>query len=174
MAVVSVDVVAKACNLEVRRIHQLAKEGIIPRDARGEYELGACMSAYIRYLQQVIEKRTTPAASESATALRDQKRRLVQLQADEKEHEVKLLRRQVIRVEDSTRELERILFRLRSGITGMPGKYAPRLTGIETVPEAQARLEQVSDDLMLDLQRSAAEDDADDEDGSETPIADVA
>jgi hypothetical protein len=50
----SVVEVAQVCNLTVRRIQQLAREGVLPREAHGEYDLVACMQAYIRYLQAAM------------------------------------------------------------------------------------------------------------------------
>ena len=173
--IASLPEVAAHLNLSERRVNQLASEGL-PKIAVGKYDLVACSAWYIRFLQEELRRRGPRGTKErenANTGLASEKARLVKLTADTREHELKLARRQTIRIEDAMRELDRILFRLRGGVTGMPGKYAPRFTGLATVPEAQARLEQVADDLMLDLQRAAAEEDPD-EDLDEEPGADAA
>jgi phage terminase Nu1 subunit (DNA packaging protein) len=63
----SVDRVAHALNLTPQRVQQLVKEGL-PRGARGEYELGACMAWYIRYLQAAIERRSSGGAPATSLA----------------------------------------------------------------------------------------------------------
>lgn len=37
--------------VDVRRVQQLAKEGILPRVTRGKYDLATCVKAYIQYLK---------------------------------------------------------------------------------------------------------------------------
>jgi len=63
----TVQQIARALNLSTQRVQQLVKEGL-PRDARGEYELGACMAWYIRYLQAAIERRSSGGAPATALA----------------------------------------------------------------------------------------------------------
>jgi hypothetical protein len=41
-------------NLTERRIHQLAKEKLIPRNVRGQYDLALSVQAYVRYLKSQI------------------------------------------------------------------------------------------------------------------------
>jgi hypothetical protein len=43
--------VARACNLTIRRIEQLRRDGVLPDGERGRMPLLATMMAYIRYLQ---------------------------------------------------------------------------------------------------------------------------
>lgn len=161
MAIVSVEVLARACNLTPRRIQQLVQEGM-PREDRGAYDLGVCMSWYIRFLQEELAKRGPGAqAGVEMEQMRAQKRRLVELQADEKELDLQQARRKLIPIKHSLRLLERVLDRLRAQILNMPGKYAGRVVGVMTMPEAQARLEAISDDLLLDLQTAGTKDEDD-------------
>ncbi len=57
MAEVTVTVLARACHITPRRVQQLVADGM-PRTNRGKYDLGVCMSWYIRYLQEQVERRT--------------------------------------------------------------------------------------------------------------------
>ena len=59
MAAVDVSKVASALNLDERRVQQLVKEGM-PRVSRGRYDPVKCMLWYVRYLQGVLEERSTP------------------------------------------------------------------------------------------------------------------
>ena len=47
-----VSTMAKLFNLTERRVQQLSKEGVIPKDARGRYELVPAVQGYVRYLQE--------------------------------------------------------------------------------------------------------------------------
>lgn len=44
-------IIARLLNLTERRLQQLAREGIIPKAARGQYPLAGCVRSYIQYLQ---------------------------------------------------------------------------------------------------------------------------
>src|SRR5882724_3573536 len=57
MPTVNVTKLANALNLSEQRVQQLVHEGM-PREARGQYDAVKCMLWYIRYLQNVIEKRS--------------------------------------------------------------------------------------------------------------------
>jgi phage terminase Nu1 subunit (DNA packaging protein) len=68
--------IAKALNISARRVFQLAGDGVLPRAGHGKYELGACMAAYIRFLQLAIENRSDPTTRDlSAELLRQRTRR---------------------------------------------------------------------------------------------------
>jgi phage terminase Nu1 subunit (DNA packaging protein) len=44
-------IIARLLNITERRLQQLAREGIVPKAARGQYPLAGCVRAYIQYLQ---------------------------------------------------------------------------------------------------------------------------
>lgn len=44
-------VIARLLNITERRLQQLAREGIVPKAARGQYPLAGCIRGYITYLQ---------------------------------------------------------------------------------------------------------------------------
>jgi len=47
-----VNIVAKLLNVTRRRVQQLSADGRIPKPKDGKYDLIACLTGYIRYLQQ--------------------------------------------------------------------------------------------------------------------------
>jgi hypothetical protein len=44
-------IIARLLNITERRLQQMAREGIIPKAARGQYPLAGCVRAYITFLQ---------------------------------------------------------------------------------------------------------------------------
>lgn len=60
---VDVKTLADKFDCTERRVHQLVKDRIIPRDERGSYDLEACCIGYIRYLRELVKKREAPADS---------------------------------------------------------------------------------------------------------------
>ena len=49
----SADVLAKLLDISERRVRQLSAEGIIPKGARGRYEMVGAVRGYIRYLREL-------------------------------------------------------------------------------------------------------------------------
>lgn len=45
--------IAKLLNVTVRRVQQLAKEGVIPKAQRGKYPLVGCVHGYVKFLQEL-------------------------------------------------------------------------------------------------------------------------
>lgn len=61
---VSVQAVAEMLNLSDRRVHQLVKDGVLPRSQKGKYDLVECGKSYIEYLNK-----KAAAANKSIEAL---------------------------------------------------------------------------------------------------------
>jgi hypothetical protein len=64
---VTVSKVASALNLDVRRVQQLVQAGM-PREARGQYDVVKCMLVYIRYLQNILERKAMPTLEVSSAS----------------------------------------------------------------------------------------------------------
>jgi phage terminase Nu1 subunit (DNA packaging protein) len=79
--------IANLFNLTERRIQQLAAEGIIPKEARGKYDLVAAVRGYIKYLQDRAFGQDV--GSSEFTSHRE---RLVKANADKAEMENDLMR----------------------------------------------------------------------------------
>ena len=77
--------VALACNLTVRRVQQLAKEGILPRVAPGVYEKDACTLAYVRYLQAALVARSTMDGAGKISSMNQQRLRLLEVEVRSEE-----------------------------------------------------------------------------------------
>lgn len=79
---VDVATVAQALELSPRRVQQLVKQGWIPRESRGEYDLAACLNAYAAYLEEVEGRKGVGGAIDGARA------RKVRAQAELRELEL--------------------------------------------------------------------------------------
>jgi phage terminase Nu1 subunit (DNA packaging protein) len=127
VANVGVDKVSKALNVTVRRVQQLAQEGM-PRDGRGKYDLAQCMLWYIRYLQNVIDKRESPQGS-IGDSLRTQRERLISAQADREELELAKLRGELIPASLFEQLMSKQITSARQRLLTLPGNVAHMLEG---------------------------------------------
>ena len=109
---VSVATLAKLFNITERRVQQLARDGIIPKAKRGEYDLVACVRGYVTYLQQAANGRTGDAAVD--------RNRLLKAQADRAELECRMLMREVIPVLEIEESWARILKSFQSRLLALP------------------------------------------------------
>lgn len=69
------ELIAKLLNITERRLQQLAKDGIVPKAARGKYPLAGCVRGYVTYLQGL-------GGNESAPDKMDPFRRKAHFQAE--------------------------------------------------------------------------------------------
>lgn len=151
-------VVAKALNVSAQYVRRLAADGVIPRVGPGQYELGLCVAAYIRYLQASNASRGNPADENSPTGqLKAEKLRATRLDNELKEVELAKARGSLITVEDHERFLEVTLARVRARVVNWPGLYANRTVGLRSVAESLVFWEQVSSEALATLQSLADE-----------------
>lgn len=114
---------AKLFNITERRIQQLAKDGIIPKAARGKYPLIGAIKAYVKYLQdRALGSEVTPGD------LQVERIRLTKANADKVELEVALLEGSVILAETVEAVQSRMISTFRARCLSIPTKVAPRLT----------------------------------------------
>jgi phage terminase Nu1 subunit (DNA packaging protein) len=125
---VSCATVAKALNLTERRVMQLVNEGM-PRAGRGEYDPWACALWYIRYLQKAVEQRGTGNDDGSATSWREEKKRLVRLQANNEELEYRRKLGELAPVEVFESKIVEFATTVKGRFLALPSKIAPRLEG---------------------------------------------
>lgn len=127
-ATVKVEVVAKALNLTPRRIMQLAKEGM-PRAERGQYDPWACALWYIRYLQKALEARGTQNDDGSATSWREERKRLIRLQANNEELEYRKRLGELMPVDEVRSKFVTFAGTVHDRFIALPSRLSPRLEG---------------------------------------------
>ena len=154
MATVSTEQLAKACNLTPRRIRQLVQEGM-PRASAGRYDLGVCMSWYIRYLQGLVERHGTPEESSARFAMADAEMRKLLADAEMAEFKVLRERGKMILDADAVAEITRFCDRVRAMILSIRSRYQAELLNLRTIPEAGQALDRVAAGILTELQRDA-------------------
>ena len=125
-----------------RRIRQLVKDGVIPRDGRDRYPLRECVQAYIAYLKANPTESASVADLEfrklkAETEERQAKAERAQLDLDER-------RGELISREDMQREWTSRCVELRAAMLGLPNELGFRFTDDDT----RALVEEVSEDFV--------------------------
>lgn len=124
----NVDQVARALNVTPRRVQQLVKEGM-PRDGRGEYDIGPCMAWYIRYLQSALERRGTETG-DGIISLAAERARLAKAQADKTEMENAVRRGLLVDLAATESAWGQCISNARAKLLGLGAKLGPRLVNI--------------------------------------------
>lgn len=105
---VKIEQLAKVLNLTPRRVQQLVGEGM-PRSARGAYDLGNCMSWYIRYLQKALETRSSGTEGSGITNLMTQRTRQAQESAERMQMANLKARGEVVLIADVQQKIQRAI-----------------------------------------------------------------
>jgi phage terminase Nu1 subunit (DNA packaging protein) len=153
MATVGVDKVASALNLTPQRVQQLVKEGL-PREARGRYDAVKCMLWYVRYLQSILEKRSTPDIDGGSSGERVARVRLLRAQADLREMELARVQSQYIPVEDYERTLATLIRVTTARVMAIAPRSAPEVVGQQSRVMVQALIEKQCKDALRWLAKS--------------------
>lgn len=135
--------IAKLLNLTERRVQQLAKEGVVVRDAKGKYDLVGSVRGYIKYLQErSLGKDIAPIDSHL------EKARLLRAQADKIEMEVKALQRSLLPVTQIEISWMMMLSAFRARMLSIPAKTAHLLAPVDDPAEIERILrEQIYEGL---------------------------
>jgi phage terminase Nu1 subunit (DNA packaging protein) len=136
---------ARVFGLDIRRINQLAKEGIIPRVERGVYDLKDCASAYVAYLRSRGTLPDDLAENPEKLDPRRERARLNKAQADEKEFQNAILKNEYISIQEVRNfETERATV-YNAQIDAIPGRYASTIAAKLAIDPAQIY------DILLDI-----------------------
>lgn len=120
---------AKLFNVTDRRIQQLAKEGVIPKAARGKYPLIGGIQGYVAYLQE-----RSLGSDFSDGDLRNERLRLTRVQADSIELKNEIARGEVAPIELLTYTLSNASTQIAAILGSVPlniKRQIPRLTATE-------------------------------------------
>jgi phage terminase Nu1 subunit (DNA packaging protein) len=128
----SADVLAKLLDITERRVRQLSAEGIIPKVARGRYEMVGAVRGYIRYLRDLSLKGEVGPADYGI-----ERARLVKAKADLAEMEASQMRGELLPAPDVKRAWTDIVALMRARLLVLPDKIAPVVH--ETTSIAQAK-----------------------------------
>ena len=138
----STDIIAKLFDLDVRRVQQLAKEGILPAASQRPYkfDLLPTVKAYIRYLRDRAngkEAKTADTVKAEAYKLRAEAD-LKQSKAKIAELQLKELEGKMHRSEDVEALTNDLVYTARSMIMALPGRLAMDVVQAGSANEASA------------------------------------
>jgi phage terminase Nu1 subunit (DNA packaging protein) len=91
--VVSVQILARVLCCTPRNVQQLARDGVLPKGLRGQYELVPCVQAYIKHLREVAAGRKSDGEKGDLVA---ERARLDSARADAQEMRNEQMRRELI------------------------------------------------------------------------------
>lgn len=138
----STDIIAKLFDLDVRRVQQLAMEGILPAASQRPYkfDLLPTVKAYIRYLRDRAngkEAKTADTVKAEADKLRAEAD-LKQSKAKIAELQLKELEGKMHRSEDVEALTNDLVYTARSMIMALPGRLAMDVVQAGSANEASA------------------------------------
>lgn len=138
----STDIIVKLFDLDVRRVQQLAKEGILPAASQRPYkfDLLPTVKAYIRYLRDRAngkEAKTADTVKAEADKLRAEAD-LKQSKAKIAELQLKELEGKMHRSEDVEALTNDLVYTARSMIMALPGRLAMDVVQAGSANEASA------------------------------------
>jgi phage terminase Nu1 subunit (DNA packaging protein) len=143
--------IAKLLLLTERRVQQLAKEGIIPKSARGRYELGPSVQGYVKYLQVRAVGNMTPAG---AIDYHVEKARKTKAEADIAEIEAARRSGDSIPASEVKRAWMLILGEVRANLIGStPQRIASRIVGLSDEGEIKRA---IRDEIALSMTAASA------------------
>lgn len=138
----STDIIAKLFDLDVRRVQQLAKEGILPAASQRPYkfDLLPTVKAYIRYLRD----RANGKAAKTADTVKAEADKL-RAEADLKQSKAKIAELQLKELEGKMHRSEDVealtndlVYTARSMIMALPGRLAMDVVQAGSANEASA------------------------------------
>lgn len=144
--------VAKVCNLTTSRISQLVKEGVIPREERGEYNMLQVVTSYIRFLQAALKSKGTMGEDGEVTTGRHQRNELLTIQTEREKLELAKVRGEVMSVSDMERVLADLVSETVARVMAVAPRCAPKVVGESSRNMVQAVMEK---DLREALQGMA-------------------
>lgn len=121
---VDVATVAQALELTPRRVQQLVKEGWLPREETGRYDLADCLTGYASYLEEVEGRKGVGGAIDRARA------RKFTAQAEIREINLAVEAGELVEGEEARASRGKRLTAVRANLLNLPS-VAPRLEGLD-------------------------------------------
>lgn len=142
----SAEVLAKLLDITERRVRQLSAEGIIPKVARGRYEMVGAVRGYIRYLRDLnLQGDVGPA--DYAT----QRARLVKARADLAEMEASEMRGDLLSAPDVTAAWTEIVALMRARLLVLPDKLAPVVHETTSINQAKDVIKKAVFEVLTEI-----------------------
>ena len=142
----SAEVLAKLLDITERRVRQLSAEGVIPKVARGRYEMIGSVRGYIRYLRDLnIQGDVGPADYGT------QRARLVKARADLAEMEASQIRGDLLFAPDVTAAWTEIVALMRARLLVLPDKIAPVVHETTSINQAKDVIKKAVYEVLTEI-----------------------
>lgn len=162
---------AKLINLDIRRVQQLADEGVIQKSGRGRYPLSE-VTGYTKYLQELVARRKIqPERVEGMLDPEQQRARKDAADADLKELVLEEKRGIVVNAEEVKAEYVKALTAVRAGVLSLGVRVAEEVAAMSDPRKCRARIDQEAWEILDNLSKYGSETTSDRDD--ETPRAAV-
>lgn len=164
---------AKRLNRTTKQIRNLTNNQGMPRNADGSYPWPAAHEWWVKFKAEEKDRRR--GSEKGATDL-DRARAAKELSLAEMA-ELTLLERkgELVSTDYLARQVEDCCVAVRAALNNVPGKYAPRIQGIDSVGKAQLVLQDIVDEVLRALQEASSQipdiDGDDDPEGSSGKMA---
>jgi phage terminase Nu1 subunit (DNA packaging protein) len=150
---VTYESLARMLDVQPKSISDLVQKGM-PCEARNQYDLGRCMSWYIRFLHAQMSRRgITEEERNSGVNLRLEKHRLMKITGDLAELELHERLRKVIPIAAYEHLVAGWAITIRQRVLALPGRLASMLVGLDR-RAIQDTLDRECRDMLLILSKS--------------------
>lgn len=116
------DQIAKLLMLTPQRINQLVKQGVIPRDSRGKYELVGSVQGYIGFLRE-----NGLHGVKGVLTISESKQRKLAAEAMLAELQLDLEKKEVVRIGYVEPQWTSLVTAMKTKLLGIPNKLTPLL-----------------------------------------------
>lgn len=145
-------VIASLLDISERRVQQLSRAGVIPKAARGRYELIGSVRGYIRHLRDLNIK------GESGTAdYGTERARLVKAKADLAEMEASQMRGDLLPAPDVTAAWTEIVALIRARLLVLPDKIAPVVHETTSLNQARDVIKKAVYEILTEIAATEVE-----------------
>lgn len=142
-------VIAEYLDISIRRINQLVKKGVLPKQRGEEYDLLKCVHGYIHYLRDL-------AQGKGEQTLTDERTRLAGAQADLKELEIEQRQGELVSTDWVVQAYGRVFEGFRARMLSIPVKLAPKVYSADSMALAKDRIETEINAALAELSHPPA------------------
>lgn len=142
--------VADLLEITVRRVQQLAQEGVFPKSGRDSYPMVACVRAYVGYWRDRAEGR-------QATGLDAERKRERAAKAEMAELDLAERKGELIRAGVHREVLMDVFQEVRSSLLNLPVVVSPELVGLDSERAVVAILQPAVENCLSGLVAKADE-----------------
>ncbi len=147
-----ITVITSLLDISERRGQQLSRAGVIPKAARGRYELIGSVRGYIRHLREVNIKGGKGSADYGT-----ERARLVKAKADLAEMEASQMRGDLLFAPDVTAAWTEIVALMRARLLVLPDKIAPVVHETTSINQAKDVIKKAVYEVLTEIAETEVE-----------------